>query len=396
MLIRNADALLGAELEHARGVSIRVSGGTFAGIGQGLRPRPGERSADCTGLLAVPGFVNAHTHVGDSVGKDVRLGGSVDARVHPVFGAKARILGLTSPGTLAAFMANSCRSMLAGGTTTFVDFREGGLEGVRLLASALRGIPVRAVVLGRMGHYAGAGDIRADEPLPPGRKRELAALLGGCDGLGLSGANENTDAALSGLSRARGIRAIHSAETRRGEARSRRMTGRSETARALLLRPHFLVHMTRATAADLGRAASETRGVVVCPRANAALAEGVPDIAAMRRAGCTLGLGTDNVMVNAPDMFREMDFAWKASMGMRRAGMDPREILKMATVNGGRLLRKRIGRIERGYAADCMFVDKHALDLEPMHDPHASMVHRASPSAIRAVMVAGRVVHGSL
>ena len=52
--------------------------------------------------------------------------------------------------------------------------------------------------------------------------------------------------------------------------------------------------------------------------------------------------------------------------------------------------------IETGKFADCIFLDKHALDLEPMHNPHASIVHRASESAIKAVMIGGKIVHGKI
>ena len=68
----------------------------------------------------------------------------------------------------------------------------------------------------------------------------------------------------------------------------------------------------------------------------------------------------------------------------------------MATVNGGKILKKDIGVIEIGKIADCIFLDKHALDLEPMHNPHASIVHRASESAIKAVMIGGKIVHGKI
>ena len=56
----------------------------------------------------------------------------------------------------------------------------------------------------------------------------------------------------------------------------------------------------------------------------------------MQKSGCTLAIGTDNVMINSADMFREMDFIWKITMGIHKKRLDPREILKMATVNGGK------------------------------------------------------------
>jgi len=83
-------------------------------------------------------------------------------------------------------------------------------------------------------------------------------------------------------------------------------------------------------------------------------------------------------------------------MGLHKKRISPKEILKMATVNGGKILKKNIGVIGTGKIADCIFLDKHALDLEPMHNPHASIVHRASESTIKAVMIGGKIVHGKI
>ena len=68
----------------------------------------------------------------------------------------------------------------------------------------------------------------------------------------------------------------------------------------------------------------------------------------------------------------------------------------MATVYGGKIINKNIGIIKSGYLSDCIFLDKYALDLEPMHNPHASIVHRAFESTIKAVMIGGKIVHGKI
>ena len=52
--------------------------------------------------------------------------------------------------------------------------------------------------------------------------------------------------------------------------------------------------------------------------------------------------------------------------------------------------------IETGKYADGIFIEKHSLDLEPMHNTHASIVHRASESNIKAVMIGGKIVHGKI
>ena len=47
----------------------------------------------------------------------------------------------------------------------------------------------------------------------------------------------------------------------------------------------------------------------------------------MQEAGCLLALGTDNVMINSPDMFREMDFFGKLQWGLKKKRIDPKDIL---------------------------------------------------------------------
>ena len=423
-ILRDASVLAGPDLEYLPHADVVIADGVFESVmvdGKNVEcaipdrindgdikitdtyhPGPLDTILDCRGLLVIPGLVNCHTHIGDSIGKDARLGGSVDEKIHPVFGLKPRILSQTPADMLASFMKNACMQMLYSGTTTFVDFREGGVEGVRLLRRVLAKVPIRGIILGRTDNYYDEEQIRSNALPPAGRAAEVQSLVQECDGIGISGANENSNASLEGYAKCYTLRAIHASETRESVERSVYMTKRSETMRALQMRPHILVHMTFASKADLDAVYSspDVRGIVACPRANGALAEGMPDVITMMGRGmrrrCAMALGTDNVMVNAPDMLREMEYTWKTAMAMHRREVDPALILKMATVNAGVMLGKKIGQISRGMLADCIFVEKHALEMEPMHSPHAAIVHRATASSIRAVMINGGVVHGNV
>jgi len=46
--------------------------------------------------------------------------------------------------------------------------------------------------------------------------------------------------------------------------------------------------------------------------------------------------------------------------------------------------------------ADAVFIKKNNLDLDPLQNPHASIVHRANENSIKAVMIGGKIVHGKL
>ena len=396
MLIKNISILFGPELDFVSNTDVKIQNKIFKKIQPQIKPSIKEKVLDCEGLLLIPGFINAHTHIADSIGKDVTLNSSVDEKIHPVFGIKSKILKNTSQENLANFMKNTCHSMIRKGITTFVDFREGGIDGVVLLKNVLSDVPLRSIILGRTEFYQTPSEIKKNSPFPREKIKDLTILLKKCDGLGISGANENSTSVLNYYSKTAKLRVIHSSETKQSVSTSKKITGKSETIRALSLKPHFLVHMTYASKNDLNVVAKKTRGIVICPRANSSLAEGIPDIELMQKAGCVIALGTDNVMINSPDMFREMDFIWKVTMGIHKKRINPKDILKMATVNGGKILKKNIGIIETGKIADCIFLDKHALDLEPMHNPYASIVHRASESTIKAVMIGGKIVYGKI
>ena len=394
MILKNISILYGTELKYIESTNIKIKNGIFKKISKKISSK--EKSIDCSNLLLIPGLINSHTHIADSIGKDLSIDADVDSKIHPMIGLKQKLLKETPKKSLSKYMKNSAKSMIKKGITTFIDFREGGLDGVLLLKSALDNLPIRCIILGRIEHYNTKNEIKQNMPLPKEHIKQLTQLLKNCDGIGISGTNENSNSNLQLYAKTKKIRAIHAAETKDSVNTSKKLTAKSEIQRAMLLRPSFLIHMTFATKNDLKLVAKNTRGIVICPRANSSLAEGIPDISLMQKFGCNITIGTDNVMINSPDIFREMDYLWKVTMGMSQSRFDPRQILKMATVNAGKMLNQKIGCIKENYFADCLFINKNSLDLEPMNNVYASIVHRASENSINAVMIGGKIVNGKL
>ena len=394
MILKNISILYGDELKYIEETDVQIKNGIFEKISKKISSK--EKSIDCSNLLLIPGFINSHTHIADSIGKDLSIDADVDSKIHPMIGLKQKLLKETPKKSLSKYIKNSAKSMIKKGITTFVDFREGGLDGVLLLKSSLDNLPIRCVILGRVEHYNTKNEIKKNIHLPEQISKQFTQLLKNCNGIGISGTNENSDSNLRSYAKIKKIRAIHAAETIDSVTVSKKLTSKSEIQRAMLLKPSFLIHMTFATKNDLKLAAKNTRGIVVCPRANSSLAEGIPDISLMLKFGCNITIGTDNVMINSPDIFREMDYLWKVTMGISRNRFDPKLILKMATVNAGKMLNQKIGSIKENYLADCIFIDKKSLDLEPMNNVHASLVHRASENSINAVMIGGKIVNGKL
>jgi len=420
LILKNVSLLLGKDLTFvAEGYLEIGKDGIIKQAKRGPYHRGEDKEAhnntifDAEGFLIIPGLINAHTHIGDSLGKDVAVDSGLDARVHPIHGAKQKILQRSKPDHLKTFIRSSALSMMKKGITTFADFREGGTEGVKLLRDAISGLPIKCIVFGRTEYYVditSSATGASQRSLPSSSLQMASDVLELSDGLGISGANENSDETLQqyrNLVRARNtsatkdkkkkmLTAIHAAESENTMQLSKSYTGRTEVARIMkCLKPDIIIHMTHATEKDISMVARNRTGIVVCPRANGIVGAGVPRVAKMLDLGCIIGIGTDNVMLNSPDILRELDYIWKVSRSVERIFLSARDILKMATVNNAEILRLNSGYIQSGRAADIIFIDKSHVDLYPIHNPFATIVHRATEASIKAVMIDGRFVDGA-
>ncbi len=388
MLIKNLSLLYGRDLVYKESYDIAIKGNRFVLNDNDHDIKDGE------GLLMIPAFINAHTHIGDSIAKDLALDKGFDRSINPIFGIKKSVLENSIDKHLISFMGNAIFSMVRRGITTFADFREGGLEGISLLSKA--NLYARAIILGRVSYYFGMNDIRDNKELPDNIKEEALNVIEKADGLGISGANEYSNKALRFFNSIKGnkLLAIHAGESKEVYDRSMSILGVSDINRIMTyLKPDILVHMTNVRDNDLKLAANSN--IVICPRANAILGVGIPNIKDMLRYNCKLAIGTDNVMLNSPDLFREMDYIFNVSRALGY-NINAKELLKMVTVNPAEIFRLDLGSIEHNMIADAIFIDKYSIDLEPMHDPYAAIVHRVDNNSIKAVMMNGKIVYGEL
>jgi cytosine/adenosine deaminase-related metal-dependent hydrolase len=383
---------------------------------------------DAQGYLIIPGLVNSHTHIGDAIGKDISSNEDLDTRVHPNHSIKKTILEKTETDQLKQLMKNAAITMLNKGITTFVDFREGGLAGINLLQAAIKDIPIKSIILGRIDFndfYFNMLDkkkvtilskqprnIRAKKNESKEKKiykigKKISNL---CSGFGISGANENDDNMLTIYKnvvkdtnkhktcnkKEKSIVAIHAAESIQTVKESLKNTGKTEIERTIsTLDPDLYIHVTNPIKHDLDILHSRNRGIVVCPRANGILGVGFVPLRGMLERGFTIAIGTDNIMLNSPDVFKEMDFLLKSQRAFEKdiSFLDAKTVLKMATVNSGKIFHRNIGCLDDGYQADLIFIDKYDIDIYPIHDPYMSIVHRCSERAIKAIMIDGKFVH---
>lgn len=284
---------------------------------------------DATDSIVCPTFLNGHTHIGDSIIKDEGYGLSLGEMVKPPNGVKHKALANAEDGEIIDAMKKSMWDMFESGTTHFIDYREGGIKGVELLRKASKNLPVTPVILGRDDSFYGQN--------PDLRKVKIAIrkLLKLADGIALSGFGEISDEVASLITsecrKAGKISSIHVAESMHLQDDSLRDFNKTEIQRGVDADFDQLVHCTNPRNNDLELI--KNSNVVVCPRANATLNVGVAPLNEMFYKGIKPLLGSDNLMLNSPNLFRELEFSLKIMSVYYKNYLNPKDLLKTATTN---------------------------------------------------------------
>ncbi|AOW79728.1 nucleoside deaminase (cytosine deaminase, guanine deaminase) [Halodesulfurarchaeum formicicum] len=296
--------------------------------------------------IILPAFVNAHTHVGDSIAKEAGRGRSLEALVAPPDGLKHQLLAEASVKEQVAAMRRTLSFMQQSGTGTFVDFREEGIEGVKALDRAAEGLDIEALSFGR-------GD---------------PEVLSVATGYGASGTNDGDFQAAREAAREAGKPfGIHAGER-----------DTSDIEAALDLEPDHLVHMVHAEDEHLERVADQEIPIVVSPRSNLVTGVGLPPVSKLREY-TSVALGTDNVMLNGPSMFREMEFLAKC------CDLAATEVLEMATLAGMEIADRPGGILAPGRPARLLVLDGDTDNLAGYQDPIRAIVRRAGVADLKRV-----------
>jgi 5-methylthioadenosine/S-adenosylhomocysteine deaminase len=122
--------------------------------------------------------------------------------------------------------------------------------------------------------------------------------------------------------------------------------------------------------------------------------EGICPAVALRQAGVTVAIGTDNVAANnSYDLIAEMRVAGLVASHRegRAQPISSRELVRMATIEGAKALglEREIGSLEAGKAADMIALDLSTPGSSETPDIETLLVYSGSGRDVRHVWVAG-------
>jgi cytosine/adenosine deaminase-related metal-dependent hydrolase len=418
VLIDSCDvvATIDDEGTEVAGGSILVEDGVIAWVGTGPPPSAPDETIDGRGSVAVPGLVNTHHHLYQTLtrvrAKDQGLFGWL-TELYPVWA------GVDEEWERAAAAVGLAELALSGCTTTtdhnyvFPKGSGGLLEAEIEVAEriGLRFHPCR----GSMDLGQSAGGLPPDSVVEdsdtildhtqqvvrrfhdpsPGSMLRVAVAPCSPFSATLELMRHSAD-----LARALGVRLhTHIAETVDEEDFCLRRFGMRPL--ELLedlgwLGPDvWLAHCVHLSDQDIKRIAATGTAVAWCPTSNLRLGSGIARAGELLEHGATVGLGVDGSASNdGGSLLAEV----RQAMLLARASGDPhamsaREAMRVATRGGAACLgREDIGSIEPGKRADvALFAvdDLHHAGAES--DPFAAVVH-CSPQRVRHLLVDGRPV----
>ena len=433
LLIRNAHCV--ATFDHAdplrarelRDASVFVRGNRIEAIAPATEAQPAaDEVIDARGHLVMPGLVNTHHHMYQSLTRAVP--GVQDAELFSWLGGLYPLWGGLTPEMVRVSTQLAMAELLMSGCTTSSDHLYLYPNGVRLDDSmaAAREIGMRfTATRGSMSVGRSKGGLPPDSLVEDERHilrdsqrlieqhhdasfgSMLQVALAPCSPFSVS---QDLMRETAKLARSHGVRLhTHLAENDHDIAYSREKFNCTPAQYAhdlgWLGEDVWHAHCVKLDDAGISLFAATRTGVAHCPCSNMRLASGIAPVRRMLDAGVPVGLGVDggasNDGAHMVGETRQALLLARVSRSLEPFGCDrgpgdmgARDALALATRGGAQVLgRKDIGHLAVGMCADLALFDLGSLGFAgaAVHDPLGALVLCASPPAAYTV-VNGKVV----
>jgi len=359
------------------------------------------QTIDATGKVVMPGLINTHTHAAmvmfRGLGNDLAL---MDWLQKYIFPAEAKTV---SPEFVRIGTQLAVLEMIQSGTTTFADMYYFEEEVAKVTkAAGMRGVLGQTVIefpvpdaktpadaLKRTEAFAKQFD--HDELITPSIAPHSVYTL-----------DARTLSAVSALAKRLMIPIqIHLAETSAEIGMSQERHKMRPV--AILDSLNFWAPTTLGAHGvwinddEIAVLKRHNVGISNNPESNMKLSSGTAPVMKYRKAGVSVGIGTDGAASNNDlDMFEAMR---QAAFQQKLVTMDPTaitaaEALEMGTLGGARALGRpqHLGSLEAGKLADIIIVGMSKPRQQPLFDPVSQIVYASRGDDVETAIVNGRVL----
>ena len=404
-LIRNVAVLPGEGAFVANGY-IHIAGERIAAVEPGDPPAPLSSRGmvlDGAGLVAIPGLINAHTHVSLTRYRGI----ADDVRLFDFLHETRKRWSTASHEDTVRSALEGCLAALRSGTTCLVDSHAASPRpsaiaarhaGIRLIGSSA----ARSLWFGEPAEDTFASCLRETEAVAEEFATADLMYVPSLSAHSPYNCSGNQIIAIKEAARGRGwLFAIHLAECREEVDLIRRWHGKTPTAYlddlGGLDQQSLLAHCVHLTEDDMRRVGDRGAHVMHCPKSNAKLGSGTAPLPEFLSRGLSVGLGTDSMVSNNNlDMVEEMRFCALVHRSVRAdpSVVSASQVFHMATMGGARAvgLAPEIGSLRPGKRADLVLLALTPPAGLSEQSVLSELVFHATSEAVHTVIVNGRVV----
>ncbi len=395
ILIKNTNILTMVKEEIVKG-NILIDGDSIIQLGE--FEAEADQIIDGSHFIAMPGIVNAHTHIAMSLlrnyADDLPFWPWLTEKIWP---AEAN---LNAESVYWGSML-SIAEMIASGTTTFCDMYFFTEETVKAVdQTGIRADLSRGLISGEDGDEKLENALDIYHKYNKSSDGRIRVDLGPhapytCSGDYLKKICKEADKIDTNIH-------IHLSESTKEIEDSIEKHGKSPIKYVddlgLFDYPTIAAHCVNVSEEDIEILASKKVNVINNPSSNLKLANGFAPVNEMLKKGINVALGTDGPSSNNnQDMFEEMHLAAliNKTISNDTTVLPAFEVLKMATVNGAKALRidDEVGTLEVGKKADIILIDIKKPHSYPHHNLISSLVYSANSSDVDTVIVNGKILY---
>jgi 8-oxoguanine deaminase len=429
LLAKNADVLvtMNGQRRELKGAGLYAVDGIVKQVGpMSELPMTADTVIDCSGQIVLPGFVNTHHHLNQTLTRN--FPGAQNNNLFPWLKALYRAWARTdAEASRASTLVGLAELALSGCTTVFDHsyvFKNGNTVDCQIEAARDLGVRFHAsrgsMSLGQSKGGLPPDDCVEDEDfiLSDSERvitRHHDASVGSMTQIVLApcspfSVTESLLKESAAMARRHKVRLhTHLCET---------LDEERFTLERFKMRPVewmetlgwlgddvWFAHAIHVNGAEISKFAATGCGMAHCPCSNMRLASGIAPIRRYKLAGVRVGLGVDgsasNDSSNMLAEVRQTMLLARLELGLRTAGrpiadadwMTAREALELATLGGASVLgRSDIGSLEPGKCADFFSLDLNTLGYAgALHDPVAAVVFCA-PQTTRHTVINGRQI----
>ncbi|HHY38331.1 MAG TPA: amidohydrolase [Clostridia bacterium] len=411
LLLKNIEWVIQDATAMKKNCDILIDGNRIAEIGGSLTVEKSHEVEviDCSGLIAVPGFVNSHTHLYQCLLRGIRDDLPLEPWCQEVtlpFYSKVRKLERVGDISRIAYIWSALASIEAirSGTTCIFDndyisngvmeaWADSGMRGVMAIGFADQGLSpelteetgyTKATILKTIKKWHNPNSRITCAIMPPTpylcSKDALTWMKNVAEDYGL-------------------VIQTHLSETR-SEAKTMLEAfgepGAMYLDRLGLLGPRFsAVHCVHLLPGEAELLAERGVSMVYNPKSNMKLGSGVAPIRKFVDLGINIALATDGPASNdLLDMFEEMRAAALIQKAVceNPAALTARTAFHMATAGGAKVCGIDSGTLVKGKLADIVLLSQRTSNITPFNDPVETIVYCAKESNVRTVIIDGQIV----